>query len=154
MYHGTPEERAELRRTVMRLPIQASVKSVKKLGTNLGKRKATKNDVKKAPPKKGKGQSRRKAVSPKGTGRRSTAKREENQDDHEEDEDQDDQSYIDSADHEDDVVMESLPESEENDSAAASFPVVITTYEMIIKDRVHLSTYDYSYIGLFPRLLR
>jgi hypothetical protein len=44
---------------------------------------------------------------------------------------------------EDDVL------SKGNDSDAARFPVVITTYEMIIKDRVHLSGYDFSYIGMF-----
>jgi ATP-dependent DNA helicase len=146
MYHGTPEERAELRRTVMPLPVQTPVNSAKKPGANSGKRNAMKNDVREAPPKKKRGQSKRKAVPPRKKGRRSTAKREE---------DQDDQTYVESVDHEQDVVMESLPESEEDDSAAAaSFPVVITTYEMIIKDRVHLSAYEFSYIGLLLQFFR
>jgi ATP-dependent DNA helicase len=146
MYHGTPEERSELRRTVMRLPVQKSVKPAKKPGANSGRRKAVKTNVREAPPKK---QAKRKAVPP--SGRRSKTKREDQ--DYQEDEDQDDQSYVESVDHEHDVVMNTLPESSEDDAAAASFPVVITTYEMIIKDRVHLSAYDFSYIGLFPPFL-
>jgi SNF2 family DNA or RNA helicase len=38
------------------------------------------------------------------------------------------------------------PASAEEDADYASFPIVLTTYEMIIKDRVHLSHYDWGYI--------
>ena len=38
------------------------------------------------------------------------------------------------------------PAPAEEDADHASFPIVLTTYEMIIKDRVHLSHYDWGYI--------
>lgn len=34
----------------------------------------------------------------------------------------------------------------EEDVESPSFPVVITTYEMIMKDRVHLASYNWGYI--------
>ena len=38
------------------------------------------------------------------------------------------------------------PAPAEEDADHASFPIVLTTYEMIIKDRVHFSHYDRGYI--------
>lgn len=40
------------------------------------------------------------------------------------------------------------PSSEDSDSEQEmnTFPVVITTYEMIIRDRIHLAQYDWGYI--------
>jgi ATP-dependent DNA helicase len=38
------------------------------------------------------------------------------------------------------------PDDSENERDMSTFPVVITTYEMIIRDRVHLAHYDWGYI--------
>ena len=99
MYHGTPEERAELRRTVMALPHE-------------------KPPLKKPPPTKKRRPSRR---------NRST--------------DSDEES----------VKSEDETNAQENDDAnlttqLTSFPVIVTTYEMIIKDRVHLAKYDWGQV--------
>ena len=104
MYHGTPEERAELRRTVM-----------------------TPSHEHEKPPSK-------KPARPKK--RRLSRHR---------DIDSDEESV---------VIIEpedehdTIPEDDEANPTTqqSSLPVVITTYEMIIKDRVHLSKYDWCQV--------
>ncbi len=107
MYHGTPGERAELRRTVMTLPHKHKSLPIKK------------------PARTKKGRLSRR--------------------------------HRDHASDEEDVVIvedEGSPiESDEPDdddpnptTQLSSFPVVITTYEMIIKDRVHLAKYDWGQV--------
>jgi ATP-dependent DNA helicase len=76
MYHGTPEERAEMRRTVMALP---------------------EDRPKLTPKRKGHGRPPEKA-------------------------------------------------QEEREESMSDFPVVVTTYDIIIRDRVHLSKYNWGYI--------
>jgi ATP-dependent DNA helicase len=76
MYHGTPEERAEMRRTVMALP---------------------EDRPKPTPKRKGRGRPPKKA-------------------------------------------------QEEEEQPMSDFPVVVTTYDIIIRDRVHLSKYNWGYI--------
>ena len=98
MYHCTPEERAELRRTAMALP-----------------HKHEKLPFKKPPPP------RKRRLSQRNRGS-----------------DSDEESVV-------------LSKSEDGDDAnpttqLTSFPVVITTYEMIIKDRVHLAKYDWGQV--------
>lgn len=137
MYHGTPAERAELRRTVMASPKdRKSSKSSKARGRTQGKAKSkpkTKSRSKpKAPPRKGTRQSGRfrKAVA----------------------HDEDDSDEV--ADKEEGDTSEAegtpidLTNGDEHDAEniAAQFPVVVTTYEMIIKDRIHLANYDWGYI--------
>ena len=105
MYHGPPEERAELRRTVMALPY-----------------KHEKLPPKKPPPPQKRRLSRRNRGS---------------------DSDEESVTLVKSED-EDDIT--------EGDGDAdlttqlTSFPVVVTTYEMIIKDRVHLAKYDWGQV--------
>jgi ATP-dependent DNA helicase len=41
---------------------------------------------------------------------------------------------------------EEKDDNEEDEDEYANFPIVLTTYEMIIKDRLHLSKYDWGYI--------
>ncbi|KAG6816760.1 hypothetical protein H0H87_003155 [Tephrocybe sp. NHM501043] len=96
MYHGTPAERAELRRTVMALPSARA-------------------------PAKPKPKAKKGNAKTKRTARRKSAKQ---NDDEKEDQDSDD----------------------EPDDPMASFPIVITTYEMIIKDRTYLEHYNWGYI--------
>lgn len=95
MYHGTPEERAELRRSIMPLHGTKILQKSKKPIPTGAKKKTSK-----------------KGRKPK------------------------------------------VPEPEEDESAPAhdaqtydnDFPVVITTYEMVIRDRTHLSKYSWGYI--------
>ncbi|KAJ7584720.1 lymphoid-specific helicase isoform 5-like protein [Mycena floridula] len=100
MYHGTRDERAELRRTVMALPITK----------------------KKAPVKKAKPKAKRQRGARR-SGRQSR-KKAESEEEPEEEEDEDETDL----------------------EAALAFPVVITTYEMIMKDRAQLAHYNWGYI--------
>ncbi|KAH9009313.1 SNF2-family ATP dependent chromatin remodeling factor snf21 [Lactarius hengduanensis] len=95
MYHGSPDERAELRRTSMALSRKQETLLKKKQPTRTKKRRLTK--------------------------RRDT------------DEDEDD-------------VIEIATDDEDLTTQKSSFPVVITTYEMIIKDRKHLARYDWGQV--------
>ena len=131
MYHGTPAERAELRKTVMRLEDSQEDDT-----TSPKKKKGRK--AKNTPSKK------------KGTGGRSQKKRieeseEEEEISSEEEDDKADRDYNDKSD-EDAPMAEPAGPSPITPSKADSFPVVVTTYEMIIKDRVHLAHYNWGYI--------
>src|SRR5712691_9109740 len=98
MYHGTPEERAEVRRTVMALPLKHE----------------------KLPPKK-----------PLPTKNRRLSRR--NRDS--------------GSDEESVVLIKSQDDDDANPTVQlTSFPGVITTYEMIIRDRVHLAKYDWGQV--------
>lgn len=102
MYHGSPEDRAELRRTVLASP-----------------RKHESLPTKKPAPKKKWRLSRR-----------------------DRDPGSDEESVI--------VVEDELNAPDDDDpnptTQLSQFPVVITTYEMIIKDRVHLARYDWGQV--------
>ena len=142
MYHGTPAERAELRRTVM---LQPGSKPKPKAG-----RKPTKTakPTKKKPQTRNRGkQSMSKGDAPlrrSGRLRKSVIVIESDDDDVEGDEpyrpeDDDDDEEL-------EVMDVDSPAPAEEDDDYASFPIVLTTYEMIIKDRTHLSHYDWGYI--------
>jgi ATP-dependent DNA helicase len=107
MYHGTPEERAELRRTVM-----ASPRKHEKL-----------------PP------------LPSRTKKRRLSRRHR-------DFDSDEDSVIEVESEDGDGAIKTDPEDNDVNPTTqlSSFPVVITTYEMIIKDRVHLAKYDWGQV--------
>jgi ATP-dependent DNA helicase len=79
MYHGTPEERAEMRRTVMAPPGERPRPPPKRKGRGRPPKKAQKADS-------------------------------------------------------------------DEEGPVSDFPVVVTTYDIIIRDRVHLSKYDWGYI--------
>lgn len=106
MYHGTPAERAELRRTKMALP-SSRTKSKPTASTKVKPKGKQKTTVKRGSKRGG----------------RVTKSAQIDSDDEVEEEDND----------------------EERDPMA-SFPVVVTTYEMIIKDRAHLEHYNWGYI--------
>src|SRR6267154_4976122 len=128
MYHGTPAERAELRRTAMRAPDDTS-----------GATSTPEEEVmiKKGPRGRGKGKKApvRKAPAPKRTAKgRPTKKRKiESDDEDDETSDMDDDTRI--------PTTDTLPPQ-----TRATFPVVITTYEMILKDRAFLCAYNWGYI--------
>ena len=94
IYHGTPSDRVELRRTVM-LPshLKSASQSRSKFKGN-------------AKPRAGRGPKKR-------TGK---------------------------------PVVEDSDEEPAEDDPYASFPIIVTTYDMIIKDRLHLAKYDWGYI--------
>lgn len=158
MYHGTPAERAELRRTVMLPPgskpkMTASPKAAKKI-TKIKKSKSTEAPTKRSPKPRNKGKQRSKptAETPETTDniplrrscrvRRSTIIIDSDDDDakaeeaYQPEEDDDELQVMD--------VDSSPPVEEEIESTP--FPIVLTTYEMIIKDRLHLARYNWGYI--------
>jgi ATP-dependent DNA helicase len=105
MYHGSPEERAQLRRTDLALP-----------------RKRESLPTKKSAPKK------KRHVSRRGRG-------------------SDEESVTDVEDEDSPNVLNAPDDDDPNPTTQlSSFPVVITTYEMIIKDRVHLAKYDWGQV--------
>ncbi|KAF9467553.1 SNF2 family N-terminal domain-containing protein [Collybia nuda] len=141
MYHGTPAERAELRRTVMapttagdRTATATKKHQAKKRGSRPGKPKPKAAPKPQAPLRRG----------PRRSGRFTRVIQEDSE------EEQEDVME------EDEVTRDSSPgpsapqsdvEVDEHEQIpTSSFPVVITTYEMIIKDRVHLASYKWGYI--------
>ncbi|KAF7986864.1 hypothetical protein HWV62_12596 [Athelia sp. TMB] len=156
MYHGTPEERAELRRTVMRIE-------------DSGERSADKSaDKPKAkPPREATSKLKKKAPATMGSRRSGRfVKKVDDEDDDEEDEEdskeqeREDSEYHDSDDEgvrvptsdpattsEPDVAMTDAQEDDDDDDETINnFPVVVTTYEMIIRDRIHLAQYKWGYV--------
>ncbi|KAG1769134.1 SNF2 family N-terminal domain-containing protein [Suillus placidus] len=130
MYHGTPAERADLRRTVMRAPDASEAADEEVMIKTQRNRKGKKAPARKAPAQKRKTKGRL-------TKRRKT-------DVDEEDSIQADENDEDTSDVEDTRIpttSDTLPPQ-----TRASFPVVVTTYEMILKDRIHLATYNWGYI--------
>ncbi|KAF8968479.1 SNF2 family N-terminal domain-containing protein [Flammula alnicola] len=136
VYHGTPAERAELRRTVMALPgtRRSAEKHTTSRNSKPGKRKTGRPS--KTKPKEVDESSARRSKRPhkqttkaKATPRKSTI-------------------VIDSEDEvmEVDEETDTAKSKEEEGEYTSSFPVVLTTYEMIIKDRAHLAHYDWGYI--------
>ena len=105
MYHGTPEERAELRRTVMAVS-----------------HKHEKLPKKKPAPTKKRRLSRHRNI----------------------DSDEESVIIIESEDEEDEITLDD--DDANPTTQLSSFPVIITTYEMIIKDRVHLAKYDWCQV--------
>jgi ATP-dependent DNA helicase len=107
MYHGSPEERAELRRTVMSLHSKHESLPTKK---------------------------------PARTKKRRLSRRGR-------DIGSDEESVV-IVEDEDSGIESNLPDDDDPNPTTqlSSFPVVITTYEMIIKDRVHLAKYDWGQV--------
>ncbi|KAG1840030.1 SNF2 family N-terminal domain-containing protein [Suillus tomentosus] len=132
MYHGTPAERADIRRTVMRAPDAQEAADDEVMVKTPRNRKG-----------KGKKAPARKASAPKRkTKGRPTKRRKTDADDEDSlQADEDDEDTSDVEDNRIPTTSDTLPPQ-----THASFPVVVTTYEMILKDRVHLATYNWGYI--------
>jgi ATP-dependent DNA helicase len=107
MYHGTPAERAELRRTVLALPHKYESLPTKK------------------PARK-----KRRRLSRRDHGPGS------------------DEESVAIVKDEDGPNDSNAPDDDDSNLSTqlSPFPVVITTYEMIIKDRVHLAKYDWGQV--------
>ena len=156
MYHGTPAERAELRRTVMlRHDPKPKTTVIPKAGKKITRvTKSTKAPTRRSQKPRNKGRKSTAEAPEITTGnnhlrrsrrvRRSTiviqsdddAREEAYRPEEDDDEEDDDEVEV--------MDVDSPPSDEDTESTP--FPVVLTTYEMIIKDRVHLAHYDWGYI--------
>jgi ATP-dependent DNA helicase len=132
MYHGTPSERANLRQTIMRAPDAeeaADEEVIIKMQRN-GKGKGKKAPARKAP-----------ALKRKTKGRPTKRRKTDVDKEDSVQANEDDEDTSDVEDTRIPAASDTLPPQ-----TRASFPVVVTTYEMILKDRVHLSAYHWGYI--------
>ena len=153
MYHGTPAERAELRRTVMLPPgskpkTTASPKPAKKI-TRITK--STKTPTKRSPKLRkinGKLAETPEITADKTSPRRSGRVRRRSTFVIDSDDDAKEEAYQPEEDDDELQVMDVdiLPPAEEEETESTPFPIVLTTYEMIIKDRLHLARYNWGYI--------
>ena len=158
MYHGTPAERAELRRTVMLRPdpkpkTTVSPKASKKI-TRVTK--STKAPTRRSPKPRNRGIKPTAEADEIITGnipsRRSRRIRKlaivTDSDDDAKEEEEEEEAYRPKEDgnEEDDDELQIMDVDNSEDIESTSFPIVLTTYEMIIKDRVHLAHYDWGYI--------
>jgi ATP-dependent DNA helicase len=153
LYHGNPTERAELRRTAMSLDLLEGgrQKPAKKAGRP-PKAKSTRNvslaKKQKTAPTRGRAPAAaRKSGRLSGRARKSYAESEDEEEakktTEETDEDDAEEQLEQDGPHDDEAQAEV-----EDDSHARArrnrFPVVVTTYEMIIKDRQQLSHYKWG----------
>ncbi|KAF9484590.1 hypothetical protein BDN70DRAFT_106207 [Pholiota conissans] len=114
VYHGRPDERAELRRTVMALPgHKRPVPKVVHVTPKRGRGRPRKSNPKDNDDYARSAKKARTSTS-KAQPRKST------------------------------VVIES--DAEEETGYTAAFPIVLTTYDIIIRDRKYLQRYDWGYI--------
>jgi len=154
MYHGTPAERAELRRTVMLRPgskpkagrkpsrIAKSTRVPTKKTTNSRNKGKQNKSPKPKPTTKASEATGHVPLRRSGRSRKSTIVIESDDDDMEEEE-----PYLPEEDDDEPEVMDvDTPAPVEEDAESVSFPIVLTTYEMIIKDRMHLAHYNWGYI--------
>jgi ATP-dependent DNA helicase len=139
MYHGSPDERAELRRSVMRPPddgSEAVATPGERIMASRGKgQKAVKTNKAKTSATKIRKSSRVK--------RRKVNLDEDEVSDEEddEDEDKDDHGRIPATRYTRSPLKTTLSRQTKE-----TFPVVVTTYEMIIRDQPLLSKYNWGYI--------
>ena len=164
MYHGTPAERAELRRTVMLPPgskskkTTVSPKPIKKTTKKTTKiTKPTETPSKRTIKSRNKGKLITTAETPEITTdntsppRRSRRIRRSTIIIESDDDNVKDEAYQPEEDDDElpavmDVDTPPPAEEEETESNTTPFPIVLTTYEMIIKDRLHLARYNWGYI--------
>lgn len=129
MYHGPPDERAELRRTVMREPDDGS----EAVAAPSERIMALRGKAPKGNGKTAKGKTRK---SSRVKRRKVDLDGDDTSDD--EEEDKDDRGHIPATRH---TPTNTLPRQTKE-----TFPVVVTTYEMIIRDQPYLSKYNWGYI--------
>ncbi|KAJ7155165.1 SNF2 family DNA-dependent ATPase, partial [Mycena filopes] len=151
LYHGTPAERAEMRRTVMRMPEGNAAAAV--ASTSASPAPAGRG---------GRGRGRGAAATTRGRGRGrggaaptpapligSKRKRGAVEEDDEDDDEQDDAASDDDADADPDAppkLTAAQKLEEAHDAHFAAFPVVVTTYDLIIRDRPVLGGIPWGYI--------
>jgi ATP-dependent DNA helicase len=175
MYHGTPTERAQLRKDVMRWVeedgevIGGVKRRTKKVGARKRSQRKAKSNAKKT--KRKQDVSATAEVESTGlrrSGRTSTTTKTyvDTQDEEDEDEDQEDKnSDYHNTDSDDDMEDAKSPESDTDEiesvdseehkeqnaqdpkpNPQAAFPVILTTYEILMRDRQFLEKYRWGYI--------
>lgn len=120
MYHGSPTERAELRRTAMRQPDDGSETAARPFESVMVKE-----------PQQQKKKGRRSTTVSRNTARKRKVESDDDNDEESEKKEKDTPRKR--------YTHSSLQTRE-------TFPVVVTTYEMIIRDQLHLSKYNWGYI--------
>lgn len=134
MYHGSPADRAELRRVNMDMSL-LDEEYHRDVQEQKGQAKAESEDEEPTPKKRG-GRGRGRG---RGAKRRAPSRKAKKPAPKAEDDEPPKGS----------TSGEALQESEEEIHERAlknKFPVVVTTYEMVMKDRVHLSQYQWGFI--------
>ncbi|EIN06874.1 hypothetical protein PUNSTDRAFT_90611 [Punctularia strigosozonata HHB-11173 SS5] len=168
LYHGTPAERAELRRTAMSLSLlEGRNPTVQRKAATKPKAKRAKRAVATVNKQKARAATRPAAPSGSRSSGRLRGKARKTYAESDDDESEDDGKGDGDGEGGDedpeveDPAPEPEPESEPKEAKALKqeadedplaparrnrFPVVVTTYEMIIKDRQHLAHYRWGYI--------
>ncbi|KAJ7112773.1 SNF2 family DNA-dependent ATPase [Mycena crocata] len=156
LYHGTPAERAEMRRTIIPLPAgypPAASKSSASPSKSKSKKGRPAKNVKNATStstatstKKGKGKAKPALAPPptpvsRGRGHAAEPEDEVEEEGEEEDGEQDDQDN-----NEPNKTRAEKALEKAHDDHFRAFPVVITTYDLIIRDRPVLGAYPWGYI--------
>ncbi|EPQ53069.1 hypothetical protein GLOTRDRAFT_117172 [Gloeophyllum trabeum ATCC 11539] len=154
MYHGNPAERAELRRTVLVPPPNADAPdfSVNAKGKHRAKAAKPKAAAKGAKGRKG-GKAKAKAKAAPRRSTRATRNRKAAESEDEEDEEEaiptdDEEEKPEENQEEPQAEVEEKPEKEDPPEKGewGDFPVVVTTYEMLIKDQKYLSQFKWGFI--------
>lgn len=181
MYHGTVDERAELRRTIM-APIGKKEKPAKKPAPKASKKAFKSSEAVSQSSKKAPKNAKKTAAKPRArrSGRLSKMDVDEEEEQEEaveepseasdeeaSDNEEADPEYVDDDDGTkpkkakrgaaqvdglqktsgiDPAKLADKDDFEDDGDDAGDFPVVITTYEMIIRDAAHLADYDWGYI--------
>ncbi|KAI6127160.1 SNF2 family DNA-dependent ATPase [Pisolithus sp. B1] len=151
MYHGSPTDRAELRRTVMREPDDGSETAAPALEAVMVKEKPKPRQ----PKRKGKKATKTNVcAAPRHSMSTRKRKVESDEDDDDDDDYEDEEGDQESEDEKSPRVRNTKSKHDTKNKntrslpvqTRATFPVVVTTYEMIIRDRPHLSKYNWGYI--------
>ena len=148
MYHGTPAERAELRKTVMALPASARKVPTAPVKKAKGKTKGSRKGGRTPKAKAAEYVDNNVGVTRKRPGRprKSTVVIESDDEGAKDDKDEYTPENDQSMTVDEETGQSNRKEAKSDDDYTAKFPVVLTTYEMIIKDRAHLQHYQWGYI--------
>ncbi|KAG6331467.1 hypothetical protein ID866_7620 [Astraeus odoratus] len=140
MYHGSPAERAELRHTVMRQPDDGSEATARPFESVMVKEEPVQPRKKGRKSPKAKAQPTRKSTR---TTRKRKAEFEEEEDEEIEESESDEENIPRTRKN---TIKSNTSTAALSPQTRATFPVVVTTYEMIIRDRPYLSKYNWGYI--------
>ena len=140
MYHGSPADRAELRRTVMREP-DDGFESVATPGERIMvlRSKSQKDKDRKSGAKRVATKTRK--TNPVKRRKVDLDEDETSDGEGDQDEDEDNHERIPATRYTSSPSKTTLPRQTKE-----TFPVVVTTYEMVIRDQPHLSKYNWGYI--------
>ena len=150
IYHGSPEERTEIRRTQMVLPqrdrekywLGAGGAAVSK--TTAPRNKSRGRPKKTGPPKASSSKPKPSSRNGKSPGRSTRSRKTFKIEDEDEDEDQD--QAVQEANAETNTKPDGDDKSDLPPNQHTTFPVVLTTFEIVMKDRAELSMYKWGFV--------